>query len=217
MIRDQDRRVWIGASDSSYVVGNWTTESFLRWWESKIGMAFAARKWGNKYTNAGTYYEHAILDTIPGITKDEVVEIPELNLRVNYDGTWYGDQGCTIYEVKTYTDTKDFKVSKAYWRQAQVEMFAKNTTRLYILAYPMSEEHYKDYFLPIDKAKRQMIRVEYDPEWIAMEYLPKLKYVSDCIKAGRLPQEAVFEAHIVQKGKGMPDINKGKKICLSKR
>lgn len=211
MIKDQKREGWIGASDSSYVTGNWKTESFRKWYKSKLGLTLYERKFNNKYTLAGTYYEHAILMAIdPRMMMDAQITKPELGLRVNYDGIL----GDTIYEVKTHQGSKEFKVTKAYWRQAQVEMFAADTTKLYVVSYPLQDKNYDNYFIPINKGSLRFTMVDYDQEWIYGEYLPKLKYMTECIKQGKYPQGAEFEVQNIQSVKGMRHIDEGKKICL---
>lgn len=217
MIHDQSRAFLIGASDASYVTGNWKTETFRKWFKEKLGLTVFTPKWSNEYTNAGTYYEHAVLERIPGVVMDEQVLLEDLNLRVNYDGIVYHGGGCTIYEVKTHKADKPFKVSKQYWRQAQVEMFAKKTNLLYIVAYPLTDEHYRNFFIPVDRAKMELIPVEYDPVWIQREFLPKLDYVSKCIWRGKYPQEAEFEGLFERKSKGVQNHAKGKTGCLRKR
>ena len=197
MITNQDRSMWIGAADTSFVVGNWTTDTFFKWWQSKMGLNFKP-KFQNMYTIAGTFYEHALLETIPMVEMDKQIIIPELHLRVNYDG----NVGKKIIEVKTFKAGKEFKVSKTYWRQAQVEMFAMGSTELTFLAYPMTEEHYRNYFLPIDKAKRIFIPCKYDPAFIR-EYIPKLKYMGYCMDHGMFPTKNGFdrwrhEEHIIK-------------------
>ena len=187
MIASQDRSYWIGASDTSYVVGNWTTASFRTWWQSKLGMNFKP-KFNNKYTRAGTHYEHKILDTIPFVEMDTQILFPEIGLRVNYDGI----VGKSIKEVKTYKADKEFKVSKTYWRQAQVEMFAADTTDLEILAYPMTEDHYKNYFIPVDPKKIGHFPVEYDQGFIEGEFLPKLIYLKHCMDIGAFPKKEEY-------------------------
>ncbi len=182
MIKNKDRRGWIGASDSNYVTGNWTTDTFKKWWASKIGMNFNPH-FQNKYTLAGTFIEHAILDTIPGVVKDGVYEIEDLGLRVNFDG----EKGDMIYEVKTHKADSPFKVSKTYWRQAQVQMFAKGVDMVTFVSYPLTEEDYTNYFRQIDKSKIRYEVVKRDDAWINNEYLPKLKYISRCIKKGVFP------------------------------
>ena len=196
MIQSNDRRGWIGASDSSMVVGNWKTESFRKWWQQKLGLDGGIR-FDTKFTLAGTHYEHAILDTIPSVIKDKQIILPELSLRVNYDGIIEGDT-IVIKEVKTHKEEKEFKVSKLYWRQAQVEIFAAEKfygrpVRLDIVSYPMTEKHYRNYFLPIDKELIRETPVERDPAFIG-EYLPKLEYLKHCMEIGAFPTEGGYEA-----------------------
>ena len=195
MINSQNRAWYIGASDTSMVVGNWKTDTFRKWWQTKLGLDLRGR-FDTKYTLAGTHYEHAILDTIPGVIKDKQIIIPELSLRVNYDGIVEGDE-IVIKEVKTHKDDKEFKVSKAYWRQAQVEIYAAEQyygkpVRLDIVSYPMSEKHYRNYFLKIDKDMIRETPVEKDPAFIG-EYLPKLEYLKHCMEIGAFPTEEGYE------------------------
>jgi len=180
MITSKDRSGWFGASDTSYVVGNYATKSFKKWWLAKLGLS--ENTFSNKSMEVGNVYEHKILDTFPGIRKDHQVLIPELHLRVNYDGDMEG----TIYEVKTTTG--EAKVPKAYWRQAQVEMYAMNTDKLFIVFYSLTERDYLNYFAEIDKERITMIPVEYDLSFIENEYLPKLKYLCKCLEEGVMPK-----------------------------
>ena len=185
MISSQDRSYYIGASDTSMVVGNWNTESWKTWWLEKLGihkstLSTLAMKTGNNY-------EHKILDSleIEGLEKDKQIIIDRL--RVNLDGN---TKDC-IYEVKTHNAEKSFKVSKQYWRQAQVEMYASEIHKLYIVAYALEENDYKNYFNKIDKNRVQLIPVEYDENFINNEYLPKLKILSKCLKRGGFPCKQV--------------------------
>lgn len=193
MISSKDRSHYIGASDTSMVVGNWTTATYRKWWQEKIGTIYPPQ-YDNKYTLAGTFYEHAILDTIPMCDKDNQVVIEDLNLRVNYDGM----VGNHIYEVKTFKEEKGFEVSKAYWRQAQVEMYVAGSRELHIVAYPMTDEHYKNYFLEIEEDKIQYHKVEYDENFIR-EYLGKLLYLKSCMDEGRFPLKEEYEQCIKRK------------------
>lgn len=195
MISNQNRAWYVGASDTSMVVGNWKTETFRKWWQTKLGLDLRER-FDTKYTLAGTHYEHAILDTIPGVIMDKQIILPELSLRVNYDGIVEGDT-IVIKEVKTHKEEKVFKVSKAYWRQAQVEIYAAEQyygkpVRLDIVSYPMSENHYRNYFLKIDKDMIRETPVEKDPAFMG-EYLPKLKYLKYCMEIGAFPTEDGYE------------------------
>lgn len=181
MIASKDRKDWIGASDASYVVGNWETATFKKWWLVKLG--WATNDFSNYATKAGNNFEHAILDTIEGVRKDHQILLP-CGLRVNYDG----DKDGTIYEVKTHSAEKEFKVSKAYWRQAQVEMYAMNTKELYIVSYGLKEEDYKNYFNPIEKDRIVFTKVEYDEAFIK-EFIPKLEYLVNCMDLGKMPSK----------------------------
>ena len=183
MIQSQDRSYYIGASDTSMVVGNWKTKSFENWWLEKIGLR--QNKLNNEAIKAGNNYEHKILETleIEGLEKDKQIIIDRL--RVNLDGN---TSDC-IYEVKTHNADKEFKVSKAYWRQAQVEMYASNIHKLYIVAYDLIEKDYKNYFNKIDKERLHFYEVEYDKNFIQNEYLPKLRILSNCLENGRFPKE----------------------------
>ena len=181
MIQDQDRSYFIGGSDSSYVVGNWETKSFEKWWLEKLGLH------KNNFTNeamiTGTNYEHKILDAleIKGLEKDRQFRVGRL--RVNLDG----NTASCIYEVKTHKSDKSFKVSKQYWRQAQVEMYASGIHELYIVAYALKEDDYKNYFNDIDKKRIELIKVDYNEDFIQNEYLPKLNYLTECLKRGVFP------------------------------
>jgi hypothetical protein len=181
MIADKDRSGWFGGSDTSYIVGNWQTDSFKLWWLEKIGLRQNALN--TKAMKCGNAFEHKILDCI-GCRKDYQIMIPELKLRVNFDG----DQDGTIYEVKTHKADKPFKVSKAYWRQAQVEMFAMQTKTLYIVSYALTEQEYLNYFTEIEPERIQCHKVEYDEDFINSEYLPKLKILVECLEKGALPK-----------------------------
>ena len=59
MITDHDRSGWIGASDTDKVIGNWGTKTWEKWWMQKLGIN--RDHFDNKYTLAGTHFEHRIL------------------------------------------------------------------------------------------------------------------------------------------------------------
>ena len=181
MIQSQDRSFYIGASDTSMVVGNWNTKTFEKWWLEKLGLNKSY--FSSEATKAGNNYEHKILDSleIPDLEKDK--QIIKDRLRVNLDG----NTNTCIYEVKTHNIEKEFKVSKQYWRQAQVEMYASNIHKLYIVAYSLVENDYINYFNKIDKNRLKLIPVEYDQNFIQEEYLPKLEKLSICLKEGIFP------------------------------
>lgn len=183
MIASQDRSDYFGCSDTSMIVGNWTTKSFEKWWLEKLG--FYKNEIKTDSMLAGTFYEHKILDAlnISNLKKDAQIIIEKLKLRANLDGN---TDNC-IYEVKTYNSQKEFKVSKQYWRQAQVEMFASEIYKLNIVAYALATEDYDNYFNNIDNSRISMYEVIYDNNFIHEEYLPKLKKLVDCLKRGEFP------------------------------
>lgn len=182
MIHSKDRSGYFGASDTSILFGNWETPSFQMFWLKKLGLENG--NFSNKYTVAGTYFEERIIDSLGlcGISDRQII-IEDLKLRVNYDF----ETADTIYEIKTYKEGKEFKVSKQYWRQAQVEMFA-NPKKLCIVAYPLSDEDYRNIFRTIDKEKLRYFPIEYDEGFINNEYLPRLKYLRDCLIKGVMPR-----------------------------
>ncbi len=49
MIQDHDRSYYIGASDTIYVIGNWETASFEKWWGTKSGL------YSSDFQNDATY------------------------------------------------------------------------------------------------------------------------------------------------------------------
>lgn len=179
MIHDHERSGWFGASDTGKIVGSWETPTFEKWWMVKLGI-----RQENFTTDAmltGTAFEHRILEHI-GIRKmDRQIRISRLRLRINLDGETKDE----ISEVKTYG--KDhFVVSKAYWQQCQVEMFgAKKQCR--IVAYHLLPEDYLNWFSPIDDARISYYPIQYDAEWVKTEYLPRLIYLSNCLKKGVWP------------------------------
>lgn len=181
MIQSQDRSYYIGASDTSMVVGNWKTKTFEKWWLEKLGLN--KNNFSTEATKAGNNYEHKILESleIKDLEMDKQIIIDRL--RVNLDG----NTSTCIYEVKTHKAEKDFKVSKQYWRQAQVEMYASDIHNLYIVAYSLQESDYNNYFNEIDKDRIQKIKVDYDEKFIQEGYLPKLEILTDCLKEGRFP------------------------------
>lgn len=182
MIQSQDRSGYIGASDTSMVVGNWKTKTFETWWLEKLGIN--KRNFSTEATKAGNNYEHKILDAlkIEELEKDKQIIIDRL--RVNLDG----NTSTCIYEVKTHNADKEFKVSKQYWRQAQVEMYASKIHKLYIVAYALQQNDYNNYFNEIEKKRLQLIPVEYDKEFIEQEYLPKLQILTTYLKEGVFPE-----------------------------
>lgn len=181
MIQNQDRSYYIGCSDTSMVVGNWKTKTFEKWWLEKLGIYKNTIK--TDAMQAGTNYEHKILDAlgIDNLEKDKQIIIGRL--RANLDG----NTNTCIYEVKTHSINKEFKVSKQYWRQAQVEMYAAKIYKLFIVSYALRENDYINYFNKIDKNRINLTEVKYDEEFIKKEYIPKLEILSQCLERGEFP------------------------------
>ena len=68
MIReDFDRSGYIGGSDANYVLVNWNTATFKKWWNQKV-TAINSINIDNVYTIVGTILESEIMDYL-GIDK----------------------------------------------------------------------------------------------------------------------------------------------------
>lgn len=185
MIHDHDRSGWFGGSDTAMICGNWKTKTFQRWWMQKLGLR--TDHYSNAAMNAGSYFEHAILDCIGAQRKDHQILIPELSLRINLDGDGIG----LLYEVKTHSADKPFKVTKAYWQQVQVECFAKQVEEgmlpdAQIVSYGLTAEDYKNFFRAVDQERIGYHPVEYDPDFIS-EYLRRVQILQRCMLDGVFP------------------------------
>lgn len=192
MITNHDRSGWIGASDVQYVIGNWKTKTWEKWWMQKLGIN--TDHFDNRYTIAGTNWEHRILDSlnIPDLEKDRQIIIEDIRLRVNLDG----NTPDRIKEVKTYKvdgvsgDIARFKAHQCpqrYWKQVQVQMFGTRILSADIVAYGLEEADYDNFFREIDFKRLLEIPVAYDPKWVEMVYLPKHMILADCLKRGVFP------------------------------
>lgn len=186
IISNSDRSGFFGASDTQYIMGNWNTKTFQKWWMQKLGLD--SSHYTTRAMNAGTYYEHAILDHIGVPRKDHQILLPELKLRVNLDGDGPG----RIWEVKTHKADKPFRVTKAYWQQVQVQMFAKieeenRVPVAEIVSYGLTDADYRSFFNDIGPERLKKYPIEYDPEFI-LQYLLKLKVLRDCLERGVFPK-----------------------------
>lgn len=181
MIASKDRSGYFGASDTKYIVGNWKTKTFQNWWLVKLGII--QNNFENKYTMAGTNYEHKILDSldIPDLEKDKQIIIDKL--RVNLDGNTKNK----IYEVKTYNYKKGFNLSKDYIQQVLVQMYATGIRDAEIVAYGLLESDYNNYLHNIDSERLSFYKIEYDSDFIEKIYLPKLDYLKECLESGAMP------------------------------
>lgn len=182
MIESKDRSYYIGASDTGMVMRRWDTKSFESWWRVKQGLE--VNDFCSDAMMAGTAYEHKILDAlnIPGLQKDK--QIINGRLRVNLDG----NTETKIYEVKTYKAGKEFKVTKDYWRQVQVEMYALGVRQAEIVAYGLLPEEYNNYFKEIDPKRISHHKIKYDKRFIA-DYEKRMLYLSKCLEEGSFPME----------------------------
>lgn len=183
MIASNDRSGYIGASDVQFVIGNWKTKTWENWWMQKLGIN--TDHFDNRYTVAGTNWEHRILDSlhIPDLEKDKQIIIEDLLLRVNLDG----NTPSRIKEVKTYQWAKGFKCPQKYRNQTQVQMFGSEIFGVDIVAYGLVEDDYDNFLREIDPQRRQEIPVEYDKKWVETVYLPKHLILADCLKRGVFP------------------------------
>ena len=182
MIKNHDRSRWFGASDVGYIVGASNTRSFFKWWLTKLGLHHS--HFETVAMRAGTFKEHQILDYLHVPVKDKQIKIRRLRLRVNLDG----NSRTAIYEVKTHKfDGKPFRVPLSYKRQVWVQMYAAGLREAYIVAYAMKEEDYRNFFLPIDESRLEVIPIEYDENFINDIFLPSIKYQAECLKKGKMP------------------------------
>lgn len=184
MIASQDRSGYIGASDVQYVIGNWKTKTWEKWWMQKLGIN--QDHFDNKYTIAGTNWEHRILESLhlPDLQMDRQFIIEDLRLRVNLDG----NTPTRNKEVKTYQWAKGWKKTPPkYINQTQVQMFGSKIFGTDIVAYGLEEADYQNFLREIDPRRLQEIPVEYDQRWIETVYLPKHMILCDCLKRGVFP------------------------------
>ena len=184
MITDHDRSGYIGASDTQYVVGNWKTKTWEKWWMQKLGIN--NDHFENEFTKAGTNWEHRILDSLnlTNLEKDKQIIIEDLRLRVNLDG----NTPVRIKEVKTYKWEKGWKKTpQKYIDQVQVQMFASGIGGADIVTYGLVPEDYKNYLRELDPSRLRQIPVGYDIHWVESVYLPKLRILADCLKRGVWP------------------------------
>lgn len=181
MIQNKDRSGWIGASDTAMVMGRWDTPSFARWWAVKLGLLHS--NFSNVQTRTGSAFEHRILDFIGVRRRDRQIKIRPLRLRVNLDG-----ESRIIHEVKTY-GAQTFKVTRPYWMQCQVEIFAARKG-CEIVAYHLEPEDYVNWFRPIDAGRISHHPIPYDAAWVNEQYISRLRTLAKCLKKGVFPHES---------------------------
>ena len=188
MLKNQDRSGYWGASETSKIVGNWNTKSFMDLYLIKLGII--ENNFKNIYLMAGNAYERKIAQSLGLPMKfDRCIRIPKLRLRVNLDAE---TKDC-IFEIKTHKATdKKWQMPIGYWQQCQVQMYATGKHKCKLVAYPMTNENYENFFLDIDKEKVEIFDIEYDEEWVKKEYLPRLVYLAECLKKRKTPNIKEF-------------------------
>lgn len=196
MLQDFDRSGYFGGSDCKHVMAkNRNTKTWKSWWDIKLGIT-QADQIGTVYTRAGNLYEHSILKTLDeDMTLDGQIIYEKYLLRINYDG--YKDG--VIYECKTHRAKNEFKVSKEYWMQCQVEMFVykelaykwflPDFEKLILVNYPLHDDEYnvEEDEIEIVPGRIQTQEIEYDKDWVKAEYLPRVKELGRYLKKGKSP------------------------------
>ena len=81
---------------------------------------------------------------------------------------------------------------RAYWDQVQVEMYVTGFRKAYIVAYCLQSEDYFNFYRDIDTERLSMHPIDYDKEFINNVYLPKFKYLEECLKDGKFPTEEEY-------------------------
>ena len=192
MIKNKDRSKWFGASDTHIIMGSWNTKTFIKWWCVKLGLLKNGFK--TKETMAGDAYEHKIAKAVEEdlsikLKLDRQIKIKKLRIRVNLDADC--KKLNKIFEIKTFKEIDDWKPPINYYEQVQVQMYFTKM-KASIVAYPMTKEYYKNYFLPIEKEKLQFYDFELDNEFI-QRYLARLKVLVKCLKKKILPKQEMIE------------------------
>lgn len=201
MISNHDRSGYFGASDVAYVIGNWKTKTWQNWWMQKLGIN--QDHFDNRYTIAGTNWEHKILESLglPDLEMDRQIIVEELKLRVNLDG----NTSRRIKEVKTYKmsgisgearQMKEMGVTNKYIRQTHIQMFASIRAGIPfegadIVSYGLEDADYDNFFRQIDPSRVRVVPIAYDPGWVERVYLPKHMILLDCLKRGVMPHDAL--------------------------
>lgn len=148
-------------------------------------MGIARNSFESVAMNAGTHWEHRILEYIsPEMEKDKQIIIEDLRLRINLDG----NIGKEIHEVKTHSADKEFKMPKKYIQQVNIQMYAFETKTAYINTYALTQNDYMNYFNPIDPTRFKSYKIEYDENFINNVFLPNIHELSEALKKGILPK-----------------------------
>lgn len=182
MIASKDRSDWFGASDASSIMCKWTSKTFEQWWMQKLGIN--TKSFFTSATQAGTYWEHRILESIGVVDFDRQILLPEYRLRVNLDG----ELNNRIKECKTYKFVNGYKPTKAHVMQVRVQMWVTGE-QADIVAYGLVEKDYENYFRSIERERLQEFPIEQDQKFIKI-FLHRLQYLADCLTKGKFPKES---------------------------
>ena len=140
---------------------------------------------------AFTIFSTKIAEQIGMDDIDRQIYIDGINIRVNLDGTLDGE----IIEIKTYKYKPNWKPSKDYRSQVQVEMWADKKKSAMIVAYALEEDDYEDWTRPVDAGRLSYHPFDYDVDFI-IDYLPRVIYLSDCIDKGLFPRKDAYESQL---------------------
>lgn len=195
MIANTDRKGWFGASDTKYVIGSFDTKIFKDWWKTKTGETVC--NYENIAMKTGTLYEHPIMKTFAELNEIEHLELDkqvineELLLRVNLDANTED----TILECKTtQLHISKLNIPRQYIDQVNVQMYATGLRKAYLVFYRVTKEDYEavenDTILDIDATRFYTYKVDYNESWIKDVYLPRLKYLAECLRNNTEPCES---------------------------
>lgn len=187
MIKSQNRAGWFGASDTRFVMGNWNTKTFRKWWAVKLGLI--KNDYKSTAMTAGTYWEHRIANYIDkNFILDRQIKIRRYRLRVNLDA----ETKDIIHEIKTRSKVWA-KIPKYYIEQVQVQMWATRKKKVVIDAYTLLPEDYENFFREIDENRLEQYEVIYDSEFIK-QYKLRLSFLAKCLRKGILPTEELWKS-----------------------
>lgn len=187
MISSLDRRGYIGASDTKFVMGNWNTQTFEEWWRRKQGLDTS--RFVSIYTETGNAFEHKITDFLGIMDTDQ--QMIDGHLRVNFDAI----QDDEVIEIKTHKIKPNWKPTKDYVQQVQVQMYISKLKTAKIIAYALEDEDYEDWNREIDSNRISFFFYDYDEDFIR-EYLPRLAYLSQCLEDGKFPRKEGYEGYV---------------------
>ena len=187
MISSLDRRGYVGASDTKFVMGNWNTQTFEEWWRRKQGLDTS--RFVSIYTETGNAFEHKITDFLGIMDTDQ--QMIDGRLRVNFDAI----QDDEVIEIKTHKIKPNWKPTKDYVQQVQVQMYISKLKTAKIIAYALEDEDYEDWNREIDSNRISFFFYDYDEDFI-QEYLPRLAYLSQCLEDGKFPRKEGYESYV---------------------